>query len=157
MNRAVVVGLFLAGCGRAADFSGPAPAGALECALAHGRAAGYELIEGNPQRNMIRLAQRLPPAPAEDRRLRPEPSLGDAVLVDGGRHPVENQIVARVSRGQLQLTLIGAADGGARDGAGSNAEDQARTMLALCTSSPPVLPATGAQVPPVQGPDPIRD
>jgi hypothetical protein len=152
MKRAIPLLLALAACGRAYEFSGPAPAGALRCTLEHGLAAGYELVEGGVDAAFLRLAQRLPPAPGEARVIEPQPDLGDVVLRDAAPHPVENQIVVVEQRGRLTLTVLGLTDRGVRVGPGSNAEDQARTMLALCTASPPVFPdATGQQTVPLPG------
>jgi hypothetical protein len=142
MKRTFVVLLVLAGCGRSADFSGPAPAGALRCSLEHGLAAGYVLVEGGVERGFLRLAQPLAPPPAEDGMLRPEPEpqLGDAVLREQLRPLAQNQILIAEERGRLTFRILGVADAGVDAGPGSNAEDQARTMLALCTASPPLFP-----------------
>jgi hypothetical protein len=149
MRRMLAVLLLFTGCGRAGDFSGPAPEGGMRCALEHGLAAGYELIEGSPEEGFLRLTQRLPPSPGEARAVQPEPNLGDVVLREAARRPVENQILVSEERGRLNLTLLGISDEGVRVDAGSNAEDLARSILALCTTTPPVFPAaTGQQVPP---------
>jgi hypothetical protein len=140
--------LVLGACGRTADFSGPAPAGAMQCALEHAIAAGYERIEGSVEQGFLRMSQRLPQAPA-DALPEPDPALGDVVLRGATALPVENQLEIRQERGILRLTVLGVNDPGARTGVGSNAEDQARTILALCTSDPPTLPeSTGEQTPP---------
>jgi len=134
--------LVLGGCGRTSDFSGPAPAGALRCALEHGLSAGYEVIEGREEDRFLRLAQRLPGPPAEERVVERTPGLGDVVLRNPADIPVENQIEVREAAGRLHITVLGINHAGVRVGPGSNAEDQARTILALCTANPPVPPAT---------------
>lgn len=130
---------FLTACGPTFNYAGPAPPGALNCALEHGRAAGYELIEGAVDADFIRLVQPIPPPPAEG--LRPDDPVPRAVDLD---RPVENQMLIAIEDDRLTLTVLGVTDAGVRVGPGSNAEDQARTILALCTSSPPVFPSPDA-------------
>jgi hypothetical protein len=144
----VPVLLVLAGCGRTADFSGPAPAGAMQCALEHAIAAGYERIEGSVETGFLRMSQRLPQSPA-DVLPEPQPDLGRAVLRDPTALPVENHLEIRQERGTLRITVLGLNNEGARTEAGTNAEDQARTMIALCTSDPPTPPVSADEQTPL--------
>lgn len=148
--------VLLAGCGRSADFSGPAPAGALRCAVEHGLAAGYEVTEGTVEGRSVRLAQRLGPPPAEARAPRAQPELGDVVLRNEEERPVENQLAVAESGGRLTVNVIGLTDEGVRVGPGSNALDQAQSIIALCTTSPPVFPdGSSGQTEPQPGRGPI--
>lgn len=142
MGRSAIVCLFaviLGGCGREADFSGPAPAGALECALAHARAAGYDTAAGSIDDGFLRLTQRVPAGPATPPP-EPRPDLGDVVLSPSEEDRVENELIVEVVRGRLHIGVLGVAETGAEVAAGSSAQDHARTILALCTTSPPVFP-----------------
>ena len=151
---AIAAGSLIGGCRPAGTFSGPAPAGALQCAHDHGLAAGYDLVEGGVSERFLRLSQRLPLPPGDAATARTEPQVGDVIIRDATAIPVENQILVEESRGRLTLTVIGLNNAGTRTGAGSNAEDQARTILALCTVSPPVAPG-GQQTPPEPGTGPL--
>jgi len=142
--------LGLSGCGRPADFVGPAPAGALECSLAYAESAGYELVNGGVEHGFLRLVQRVNPEPPNPGPREPRPALDD--LIPDLREPLpENDLLVQVDDGRLRLTVVrsagrgtlepnGPADPDAPVPAGSSAEDQARTMLAMCTSTPPVFP-----------------
>jgi len=140
--------LALAACGRTADFSGPAPAGAMQCVLEHAIVAGYVSVEGGVDRGFLRLAQALPEASQRDRP-EPDPDLGDVVLRDLRQIPVENQLEIREERGMLRVSVIGLTDEGVRVVPGGNADDHARTILALCTATPPLPPESAdEQTPP---------
>lgn len=132
--------VLLSACGRPAQLSGPAPAGALSCALAHGEAAGYQVVAGNVESDFIRLVQRIPPPPADAATARPPPDLGDVVIADPGPDLVENELLIEESRGRINITVLGIGETGTPMAAASTAEEQARTILALCTTEPQVLP-----------------
>jgi hypothetical protein len=143
--------LALAACGRTADFSGPAPAGAMQCALEHAIVAGYVSVEGGVDRGFLRLAQAIPEASQRDRP-EPDPDLGDVVLRAPRQIPVENQLEIREEREMLRISVIGLPDEGVRVGPGGNAEDHARTILAHCTATPPLPPeSVDEQTPPGVG------
>jgi hypothetical protein len=146
MRYILSVGLVVAaaGCGRAYDFSGPAPPGALRCSLAHATGAGYELIEGEAGGTELRLVQPIPPPPADEFPPLPQAPIARRSDID---RPVENQLIIRVEDGRLRLSVIGVTDAGVRVGPGSNAEDQARTILAFCSSAPPVFPDGSTESP----------
>lgn len=128
----------LAACSRAFDYAGPAPAGALECALARSTLAGYELIEGSPGEGWIRLRQPLPPAPAES--LPPAP---ETVMNRPGTlaEPIENSLFVRVEEDRFLITVLGITEGGEEIDAGQDADAHARTILTMCTSDPPTMPS----------------
>ena len=132
--------LFSSACGRPAQLSGPAPAGALSCARAHGEAAGYEVVAGSVENDFLRLVQRIPPPPAEGATAEPPPDLGDVVIADPGPDLIENELLIEQARGRINITVLGISETGIPMGAASSAEEQARTILALCTTAPPVLP-----------------
>lgn len=136
----LAVGVLLSACGRPAQLSGPAPAGALSCALAHGQAAGYQVVAGSVENDFLRLVQRIPPPPAAAATADPPPDLGDVVIGEPGPDLIENELLIEESRGRINITVLGIGETGYPMGAASTAEDQARTILALCTKEPPVLP-----------------
>lgn len=131
---------FSSGCGRPAQLSGPAPAGALSCALAHGEAAGYQVIAGSLEDEFLRLVQRIPPSPGDAATAEPPPDLGDVVFADQGPDRLENELLIEQAGGRINITVLGISELDPPMGAASTAEDQARTILALCTAEPPVLP-----------------
>jgi hypothetical protein len=131
--------LTVAGCGRAADFEGPAPEGALQCTLAYAEDAGYQLVEGGVEEGFLRLVQRVNPEPTNPTPAQPAPALQDPTP-ERGERLTENELLVQVTDGRLHLSVVGAADVDTPTLSGSTATDQARTMLAMCTSSPPVFP-----------------
>lgn len=143
--------ILLGGCGSEPNLSGPAPVGALQCVIDHGRAAGYEVSDGSVQRGFVRLTRRLPPPPVDAQAAQPRPDLADVVLDRSADQPVENQILAVHYEGQLELTLSGFDDEGSGAAPGQTVEDHATTLLALCTdpSTPPSI--GGDESTPVDG------
>ena len=126
--------LLLTGCGRETILSAPAPAGALQCTIDHGRAAGYEVSDGSVARGFVRLSQRLPPPPVDAAPAQPRPDLADVVLDRRADQSVEDQILAVYTDGQLELTVSGFDEAGAGVTPGRTVTDDARTILILCAS-----------------------
>ena len=122
----------LSGCGREPGLSAPAPAGALQCVIDHGRAAGYEVSDGSVARGFVRLSRRLPPPPVGAAPDQPRPDLADVVLDRPVDEPVENQILALHAEGRLELTFAGFDEDGATISATGTVADDARTLLSLC-------------------------
>jgi hypothetical protein len=129
--------LVLVGCGRSYDLRGPAPAGALECVRAHSELAGYEVVEGGVGAQSLTLVQPIEPRMPDE--LVPA-AAAPRPLARTLTPPAENRLVVRVVGSQLRLIVTGISTEGAEVPAASGAEAHARTILALCTSSPPVLP-----------------
>ena len=132
MDRIVAVGLalLLAACGRTREFAGPAPAGALDCALREAQGMGYSRKEGANASDYVRVSQQVE-LPQEMRPEGRDPLPGpDAVRPVTSEREMPNELIVREVRGQLRIQVVGRLDG---DG-GTEAESHAQRILAACTT-----------------------
>ncbi len=144
MKFGLISFLFLTACSRAFDYSGPASPDALECALSQATTAGYELIEGSSSEGWLRLRQPIPPRPAETI----PPPQGTVVNRPGQLvEPIENSLFIRVEGDQLRISVLGITEEEAEVDAGQDADAHALTILALCASPSPSLPASATSRP----------
>ncbi|HET7322399.1 MAG TPA: hypothetical protein VFI96_07905, partial [Longimicrobiaceae bacterium] len=65
--------LLAAGCAGPPEYSAPAPANALDCAVREAEHLGYTRMAGGEKEGFVRVEIRMPPAPAEDARTAPPP------------------------------------------------------------------------------------
>ncbi|MQA90646.1 MAG: hypothetical protein GEU90_10485 [Gemmatimonas sp.] len=131
--------LLATGCGRPASLEGPAPEGALDCALAYADIAGYQLVDGGSEDGFLRLIQRIEADPADARPVRAQPDPADQPTIE--RVIIQqNELLVQVDRDRVLFTVIREVD--LPPERGSSATDQARTMLEMCTISPPTFPET---------------
>lgn len=127
--------LILAACGgRTREYAGPAPAGAMECAIREAEKLGYRRMEGSSEDQVVRVSQRLDRTPADelappDRR--PGRDQGEPLAAD---RPTENQLRLREGRGRLRVQVLSVVESSLRTGvAASTADDHARIIVARCT------------------------
>lgn len=127
---AVCLALLLAACGRTREYVGPAPAGALDCALREAREMGYSRKEGANAENYVRVSQQVE-VPQE---LRPEgrdPLPGPDAVRPVHRDPaMPNELILREGGGQLRIQVVSRLD----RGGGGEAEGHAQRILAACTT-----------------------
>lgn len=123
--------LLLAACGGPREYSAPAPAGALQCALEEAEELGYERMSGEPDEAYVRVGQRVDP-PLAVRPTQPPPPAGpDGARPAAGDAPDSNQLLLREEGGMLRIEVLH-ADGHA--GIGSDADGHAQMILAACTA-----------------------
>jgi hypothetical protein len=145
--------VILTGCGRPADLEGPAPAWVLACSLAYAVDAGYQLVDGGADEGFVRVIQRVAPQPEDARPTRPQPTLSDVANLEPAEIVAENELLIEVDGGRTHFMVLGNVEPETSALSGSSAIEQARTMLAMCTTSPPVFPGGGdpQTIPPPPG------
>ena len=124
----------LAACRGPREYSAPAPAGALDCALREAQDIGYQRMEGGRDRGLIRVSQRVEDPPTI-RREQPDPLSGrEDVRPIIENRPFENQLLFREDGGRLRIQIVGLTRDGAQIDAGADADSHAQRILAACTT-----------------------
>jgi hypothetical protein len=119
------------GCGRTQEFSAPAPAGALACAVREAERIGYERLEGTAEAGVVRLGRHVPPPPGTEP-IPPEFQLRDVPgthLVEGR---FESQIRVLERRGRLHVQVVAERPRADADPETVDAARDARQIVALC-------------------------
>lgn len=128
---APIVVLGIAGCRGPEQYSAPAPAGAVECALREAEQMGYRRLEGGEDRGAVRIGRYIAPPPAREP-TDPAVRLSDRQgprLSDG---PFESQLRVSERDGNLRIAILSEARSqGAAPDPGGPAGD-ARQILARC-------------------------
>ena len=121
-----------AACNRPAEYVGPAPAGAMSCALSEALDLGYRRMEGNADERFVRVSQRPDAPPAEGAiSANPPPATGRPVGAE--ERPSENQLTFREEGGRLRIQVMSFADGQPTASPMPTADAHARRILATCT------------------------
>lgn len=133
---APIVVLGLAGCRGPEQYSAPAPAGALACAVREAERIGYRRLEGGEERGAVRIGRYIAPPPAR------EPTDPAVRLSDrqGPRvaEPFESQLRVSERDGMLRIAILTERrTGGEAPDPGGPAGD-ARQILVRC-----MTPAAG--------------
>ena len=146
MNRYCLLLLVLAplGCRGPRQFSGPAPAGALDCALRQAEEIGYRRLDGRAEAGVVRLGRHIPPPPGREP-TDPEIRLSDVTGPRLAQGEFESQIRVSVRRGQLRVAVLSEPepDAATRAAGAGDATGDAQQILAEC-----VAPARSGPLPP---------
>jgi hypothetical protein len=119
-------------CNRPPAYVGPAPAGALDCALREAIDLGYRRMEGRPGDSFARVSQRPDPAAEGAAEVNPRPGAG--TRLDQEARPMENQLIFREEGGRLRVEVVSLAAGRAEDSTVPTADAHARRIFATCTT-----------------------
>jgi hypothetical protein len=119
------------GCSRPPEFSAPAPAGALACAVQEAERIGYERLEGTAEAGVVRMGRHVPPPPATES-IPPEFQLRDVQGTDLLEGRFETQIRMRESRGRLHVQVAAERPRRDADPETVDAARDARQIIALC-------------------------
>lgn len=123
----------IAACSRPAEYVGPAPAGAVECALREAIDLGYRRMEGGGDEAVVRVSQRPDPAPGAggvDR----DPAPGTLRRAGEEVRAEENQLIFREDRGRLHIQVVSYAEGSPTRTPMPSADAHARRIFATCTA-----------------------
>ena len=122
----------LAACNRPPEYVGPAPAGAINCALSEAIDLGYRRMEGAADDPVVRVSQRPDDPPgAGGASLDPPPGTGRRLEEEA--RPEENQLIFREEGGRLHIQVVSLADGRPTSAPMPAADAHARRILAACT------------------------
>jgi hypothetical protein len=121
---APVLLLAAAGCRGPQQFSAPAPAGSVACAVRRAEQMGYRRIDGRDEDGVVRVGRYIPPAPTRDPRDPMNPSRNVTTF--------ESQLRITERNGNLRVAILAASRGGEIDPGG--AEGAARQILAECST-----------------------
>jgi hypothetical protein len=131
---AVCLILLLGACRGPEEYSAPAPAGALDCALREAREMGYSRMTGEPEEDYVRVSQRTD-LPLEIRPEGRDPLPGpEAVRPAHNEEPMFNELMLREDGGRLRIQIVGRLEGGEVIEAGRDAESHAQRILAACST-----------------------
>ena len=122
----------LAACNRPPEYVGPAPAGAINCALSEAIDLGYRRMEGGAEDRFVRVSQRPDPAPSQGA-VSSDPPPGTGRRLDEADRPGENQLIFREEGGRLHIQVVSLADGRPTSAPMPAADAHARRILAACT------------------------
>lgn len=122
-----------AGCHRPPQYVGPAPAGALDCALREALDLGYRRMEGGADDDYVRVSQRPEPVPGEGA-VDADPPPGTGRRLDGEERPAENQLIFREAGGRLHIQVVSLAEGRPVATDIPTADAHARRIFATCTT-----------------------
>jgi hypothetical protein len=135
MRTRFLVALLVAGaaaCARPIEYSAPAPAGVLACALEQAEQLGYERITGRAERQAIRVSQRIEPPPGT--LADPQDLIGpDEIRPVLRNPPYENQLLLREGGGRLRVQVVSMDVRGEQVEAGRDAVEHAQMILVRCT------------------------
>jgi hypothetical protein len=132
---APIVVLGLVGCRGPEQYSAPAPAGSVACAVREAEQMGYRRLEGGEERGSVRVGRYIAPPPAREP-TDPAVRLSDRQgprLSDG---PFESQLRISERDGSLRIAILSEArsPGGAPDPGGPAGD--ARQILVRCMTQP---------------------
>ncbi|HEX6069966.1 MAG TPA: hypothetical protein VFZ18_09080 [Longimicrobiaceae bacterium] len=119
-------------CNRPPEYVGPAPAGAISCALDEALDLGYRRMEGSADERFVRVSQRPDPAPGEGA-VSVDPPPGTGRRPGEAERPAENQLIFREEGGRLRIQVVSFADGQPTTTPMPTADAHARRILATCT------------------------
>lgn len=119
-------------CNRPPEYVGPAPAGAINCALSEALDLGYRRMEGSADDRFVRVSQRPDPAPGEGA-VSVDPPPGTGRRSEDADRPSENQLIFREEAGRLRIQVVSFADGQPTTTPAPTADAHARRILATCT------------------------
>jgi hypothetical protein len=123
----------IAACNRPPEYVGPAPAGAMDCALREALDLGYRRMEGGSDERLVRVSQRPDPVPGQGA-VEPPLRPGQRLEQDQER-PEENQLIFREEGGRLHIQVVSQAEENPTTVAMPAADAHARRILAACTTS----------------------
>lgn len=132
----------LAGCAGQQQFSSPAPASSLECAIGEAEEMGYRRLSSS-RRMGVRLGKYVPDDPAREQRDRMSPTgtdrdLGNDVLRGDDGGPLESQFRVWHDRGQLRFEILSEREGpSVETQVTGDASEDAQKILALCGGPAP--------------------
>ena len=127
-----LVVMALAGCASPLlQFSAPAAAGALDCAIREAEEMGYRRLEGEMEQGAVRLGRFIPPPPAREP-TDPAVRLSDRQGARAVEGPFETQIRVSERRGQLRVAVLTAPDSDAAQRDPGGPAGDARMILAEC-------------------------
>lgn len=129
---ATAVLLPLAACAPQREFSAPAPAGALRCAVEEAEARGYFVQEGGVETGSVRLGQIPPGTPERGPEETAEPELGEVATTDYSEIPIESQLRVWEADGRLHVEILSRRPQTVVAEIGGDVEDHARNLLLLC-------------------------
>lgn len=130
-----LVAAALAGCASPLlQFSAPASAGSLHCAVREAEEMGYQRLEGAAEEGVVRLGRHIPPPPAREP-TDPAVRLSDRQGPRPVEGPFETQIRVSERRGQLRVAVLTAPDSDAAQRDPGGPAGDARMILAACSAT----------------------
>ena len=123
-----------AACHRPPEYVGPAPAGAITCAMNEALDLGYRRMEGSVEEHFLRMSQRPEPRPGE-RAVSIDPPPGTGRRLDEQERPQENQLILREETGRLRIQVVSTAEDRPTQLDMPDADAHARRILATCTTT----------------------
>jgi hypothetical protein len=123
----------LAACNQPAQYTAPAPAGAVECALREALDLGYRRMEGGADDPVVRVSQR-PDDPPGTGGASAEPPPVTGQRPEEEPRPEENQLIFREEGGRLHIQVVSLAEGSPTQTPMPAADAHARRILATCST-----------------------